>query len=247
MLILNYISYLSAGLSLLLTVVAFIIYSKGKKAIKILDLEKQELKKKITSQEIESREKILAEMASEWHDNINQMLSATRLYLDVAIRKSIVTNKPDSLKMASDLLGSAINEIRKMTRGILPNLDERSLTDVISEDLTRIKETGALETTIVIIGTPFKLSDDKNLAIYRIYQECVTNIVRHSCAKNVKVEFTYKESFIFSIKDDGKGFDPALTSNGIGLHNIKSRALLMEGKLGISSKPGEGTTIQLTV
>jgi two-component system sensor histidine kinase UhpB len=92
--------------------------------------------------------------------------------------------------------------------------------------------------------------------IYRVTQESLSNIVQHAGARNVDVELSFTGKTVLKIADDGAGFE-ARTANrngrvrsrpgGLGLSGMRERALLVGGNLNIFSRPGEGTTIELTM
>jgi signal transduction histidine kinase len=94
------------------------------------------------------------------------------------------------------------------------------------------------------------LQKDQKLTIYRIVQEQLNNIMKHAAASTVSIRLRLiKENELdhveLVIKDDGKGFDPALKRNGVGLRNIISRAELFGGNVTIQSKPGHGCELKV--
>jgi NarL family two-component system sensor histidine kinase LiaS len=93
------------------------------------------------------------------------------------------------------------------------------------------------------------LSEDKEVALYFIAQEALNNVLRHAHAKSVLVTIKQgKRNVILRIQDDGTGFDPKkVERGGMGLSNMKERALQVNAKLKVVSKPGQGTQIIITV
>ena len=115
------------------------------------------------------------------------------------------------------------------------------------------KENYDINVNLQISGNDPGLEYYMTSAIYRIVQECLTNIVKHSLAKNAFIDFSIQNKNIsFTISDDGKGFDvasieprnPQSSNKGLGLNGIRERVALLRGKAYIMSSIGKGTTIK---
>jgi signal transduction histidine kinase len=91
------------------------------------------------------------------------------------------------------------------------------------------------------------IPENQKLSLFRIVQEQLNNIIKHSGAKNVSVKlFSKTDEFVLEINDDGKGFDPACLRKGIGILNIKNRAELFNGTAEILSQPGNGCLLKVS-
>jgi PAS domain S-box-containing protein len=185
------------------------------------------------------------EIGRELHDNINQLLASARLYLLRAKKESC----GDLLDKTDSLLMNAIQEIRTLSHSLIP---PSLLRSNLVEALGDLLDTTA-QITPVAIHTDFRnfngrqLPDKFNLAIYRIIQEQLTNILKHAKAKNIYVALVQQDkSVVLGIKDDGVGFDVTKKSDGVGLMNIKTRASLFNGKVEIISAPGKGCKLTVT-
>ena len=109
---------------------------------------------------------------------------------------------------------------------------------------------GAVSFTFQAPETPLpdKMSLEFKRTIFLFYKECLNNIVKHAAAKTVKIEVrSAGRGFVLAITDDGKGFNPSSHTSGLGLKNLQGRADQIKGELVISSEPGKGTRITLTV
>jgi len=181
------------------------------------------------------------------HDNVNQMLSSSKLYMDMAL-----TNKKEATQLiqtSKEILVSAIEEIRSLSR---------SLVTSSAKDIDLVESVNDL-VAMVGLGKSFKIHFEHNrippgmspklkIAIYRIIQEQINNTIKHAEAKNVAIRITtIKEQVIVTINDDGKGFDPGIKKKGIGLTNILSRTQLFNGHIEIKSAPGKGCRITATI
>lgn len=99
------------------------------------------------------------------------------------------------------------------------------------------------------LGIPDELPEDIAIQLYRIIQESIQNIEKHSGAKNAEIQLIGLESqIVLTVEDDGVGFNQEENgSNGIGLYNIRKRVAYFGGDLSISAKPGEGAGIVVTI
>lgn len=206
-----------------------------------LNEERQIRQQQITEAVITGQEKERTQLGEELHDNINQILASTKLYIECA-QKSEET-RTDLLNESRLLVERAMVEIRKLSKSLLPpSLGEVGLFQALFELAENIKQVNAL--AIVINWNNLdenELSDKLKLTIFRIVQEQMNNVIKHAAAKNVWININKIEEIIqVSVKDDGCGFDTAVKRGGVGLRNITSRAEVNNGVAFINSKPGAG-------
>ena len=206
-----------------------------------LNEERQMRQKQITDAVITGQERERLELGEELHDNINQILASTRLYVECAIADE--NPRKDLLEKGRVLLDSAMAEIRKLSKTLLPpSLGEESLLQSIDDLTNEIvlvkpihikKEWAGFNET----GIGHKLK----LTIFRIVQEQLNNVYKHAKAKNVTITLQRnKREVLLAVKDDGVGFNTADKRNGVGLRNITSRAEVNNGTMTIKSDPGAG-------
>ena len=205
--------------------------------------------KMLTQATIDGQEKERKEIGKELHDNINQILSTTKLYLDMA-QHTTDGETAEMIGISSKSIMEAINEIRKLSRSLVPpTLGDLGLIESVRdlcEAFTNMK-TFNIEFTHRNIREK-QLADNQKLMLFRIIQEQTNNIVKHAQAQNVKIVLKAgKGSLILEIADDGKGFDPAKTKKGVGLNNIISRAELFNGSVEITTAPGDGCKVKVTI
>jgi len=201
----------------------------------------------INSQEIER-----AAIARELHDELGQVLTALRL--DAAwLEKRLAPKAPDYAMRANamcELIDHSIDEVRgiafKLRPGMLDDLGLVDALDLYSADFER-------RSGITIV---FKHKDVPSVngtiatAAYRITQEALTNVARHSRANYVEINLkSQKRSLQLRISDNGCGFrvNSMEKSDGLGLTGMRERALLVGGDLLVNSEPGKGTTISFQV
>jgi PAS domain S-box-containing protein len=214
---------------------------------------KQELNKQklIAQAMVDAQEKERAEIGKELHDNINQILSTTKLYLELA--KNDHKERLSLINRSAANIHSAIHEIRNISRNLVPaSIGDLGLQDSVADLVESLRTTRAINVEFYAAGNfDEKLSDKTKLMLFRIIQEQINNVLKHSGARNLIIELILEDAdkcIELSITDDGKGFDPGKAGKkGLGLSNINSRADLFGGKVTLQSAPGSGCKLRVQV
>jgi PAS domain S-box-containing protein len=207
------------------------------------ELEKQKL---ISQATIETQEQERGEIGKELHDNVNQVLTTTKLYLDLSLSNPEL--KDDLIQKSSRNIIYVINEIRQLSRSLMnPSLGDLGLIDSIHDLIENINLTRKLQVHLNVKSSLEKtLSDNQKLMIFRIIQEALNNAMKHAKAKNVEILLSEEKSGIqLLIQDDGVGFQPLSVKRGAGLNNIENRVYLAGGTLIINSEPSKGCAIKI--
>jgi signal transduction histidine kinase len=195
-------------------------------------------------------------IAANLHDGLGQVLLAIKNHALMAM-KADSKEKQDvqtRLKEISGVTSQAIEEVRSITRGLRPyQLDRLGLTQAIRASLTRTSENSAVQFAIRVDDIDNLFDKDSEIHIYRIIQEAVNNIIKHSQATEATVVIKKHESTVsLSIRDNGVGFDIANLASrphdlGYGLSGIGERAKILGGNFNIISQPGEGSSLSVDV
>jgi signal transduction histidine kinase len=221
---------------------------KRRHAEKELALQRILQQKLIAETGIQAQEKEREKIGRELHDNINQILAASVIYLSHAIKTEIPD--PDSLQKTGEYISLAIEEIRKLSHELVaPSLKDISLIQAVEDLLLEIRTIRLLHARL-IIGNFYEngISHDKKLMLYRVIQEQISNILKHANAKNISVQLTMAANrILLSVTDDGRGFDTSMKAEGIGLKNIRNRVEFFDGAVRINSAPGKGCTLEVNV
>jgi signal transduction histidine kinase len=210
-----------------------------------------EEQKLIAQAMVDAQEKERAEIGKELHDNINQILSTTKLYLELA--KNDPGQRISLINRSAGNIHHAIHEIRNISRSLVPaSIGDLGLQDSIADLVESIRTTRTIHVEFYPVGQFDEIISDKTkLMLFRIIQEQVNNVLKHSGARNLIIELVLEESdhsIELNITDDGKGFTPASTGKkGLGLSNITSRANLFGGKVTILSEPGNGCKLRVQI
>jgi PAS domain S-box-containing protein len=208
---------------------------------KELALQQKLKQQQITEVVLGAQERERYELGQELHDNINQILATSKLYLDVAIEEK--EPRLELLAKSRKNISVAIEEIRKLSKDLItPSLNDLGLTQSIKELIRSIQSVGKMRIRLNISGLDeAELLPEQKINIYRIIQEQLNNILKHAQAGEVVIELNkVKEQVRLRLADDGKGFDPRVRRKGVGISNIISRAELYNGKVEIESAPGKG-------
>lgn len=242
--------------SLLLTLFAFfmILYITIQKRRQYrFALEKQQLEHKYQSQLLQSRievqEQALQNLSEELHDNIGQVLSLTKMQLHRIVEKSEDEMIRKNAQQGTELLVKAISDLRSISHtangGLILNI---GLIESIKKEVSYISSVKNINCTFSVEGTPYPLGSEKDLLVFRIIQESLANAIKHGNPDTIRIALEYKpEVFSAHVTDNGAGFatDNLDGSRGLGLHNMKVRAGLLQGTLNVLSSKETGTTINL--
>ena len=203
--------------------------------------EEEKRQKQITRAIVQAQEKERHAIGNELHDNVNQLLTTVKLYLTMA-RDNQKTCE-NLLPKAIEYIEDSINEIRKLSnRLVSTHHPDLKLHDAIQELIDSIALTGTFQLNFTPVSMQhLQISEEVQLAIYRIIQEQLTNIIRHANANTVDISLDIdNEHLQLRIADNGLGFDTKQKSKGVGIMNMYNRAEAVNGMMEIVSKPGEG-------
>ena len=217
-------------------------------AEKQLAREREEHQRNLVRASIESQEKERAEIGRELHDNINQILAVTKAYVDTAVLED--EKRHEFLQRSLKSLDLAINEIRKMSKSLVPpSLARNGLVESVSDLVENMRAVNRFSIQFRCEKENLdNLGEPQQLALYRIVQEQVNNIIKHAQASNVYIELVGKNGYVsLQIKDDGKGFNPKSRSKGVGLSNIMSRIEVFDGNMEVISAEGAGCILNVSL
>jgi len=213
---------------------------------KELALQQRLKQQQITEVVLGAQERERFELGQELHDNINQILATSKLYLDVAIEER--EPRIELLAKSRNNISMAIEEIRRLSKELItPSLNDLGLIQSIKELIRSIQMVKKMKIRLSISGLDENaLLPEQKINVYRIIQEQLNNILKHAQASSVSIELNKQhEQIRLCVEDDGKGFDPRVRRNGVGISNIMSRAELYNGRVEIDSSPGKGCRLEV--
>ncbi|HVV06145.1 MAG TPA: ATP-binding protein [Puia sp.] len=185
----------------------------------------------------------------ELHDNVNQILTSAHLYLTVLTRDC--PEFEDVRKRTIDILQMGIEAIRQLSKEmVMFDLKEEGLIGSISNLVKDLYKTKLFNILFIHSDASRVEALDKcrKIALFRVVQEQVKNIIKYSQSKNIQIALHCMDDQIrLLVRDDGIGFDPATTKKGLGLSNIYERAMLYKGKVLLDSAPGRGCSLIVNI
>ena len=206
---------------------------------------KRELIKSI----IETQEKERRQLSVDLHDNVNQMLASCKLMLEVA--KENGSNAKMLTEKTYQSIQTVINEIRKISHDLNPSaIVDVGLVDAIEQLIEKINLAGKINILFIPDKRHYKddLNEEDKIAIFRIIQEQLNNILKHAAAKQVVIRLEVVKGIIrVCIKDDGVGFDLEKCKKGLGLRNIYHRVEYYGGTIRIDTGIGRGCELCITL
>jgi len=209
-----------------------------------LILQKKQLVEAVLNAQENERKTIGAEL----HDNINQILTAVKLNLGLAME---YRDNAALIAKCEKNIETVMEEIRKLSKQlILPgNLKELGLVQSIHDMMKEVLHLSGISWKVFAKGVKENLlSEEQKLTLYRIVQEQLSNILKHAEASSIAITLQVSDSNVqLKIVDNGKGFDTTKQRNGVGLTNIINRAELFNGAVKIDSKAGEGCTVEVVL
>jgi PAS domain S-box-containing protein len=218
--------------------------SERKRLEKELLTNELEHQKAINQATVDSQEQERTEIGKELHDNVNQVLTTTKLYLDLA--RSNPDLKDELIEKSTKNILSVINEIRQLSRSLMnPSIGDLGLIDSIHDLIENINLTRKLHVSLKADPVIEDLLDkSQKLTVFRIIQEGLNNAIKHSKATLVTINFAFQNNTAeVIIEDNGIGFNVQTVKKGAGLKNIQNRIYLIGGWHAIKSKPGAGSKL----
>lgn len=194
-------------------------------------------------------EQQLRQLARELHDELGQQMTAMKLEVAWLERRLSTdhTEMDDHLDRLNRQLDSSISSLRRVSKQMRPPLlEELGLCNALEELMSRTGELGNLQVHSDCPPRMRVLDEDAALAIYRIAQEALTNVVRHACATRVSLRLSMSDERVtLTLQDDGKGLpsSPAPADAHFGILGMKERALAWRGHLEVDNAPDGGVRI----
>ena len=207
----------------------------------------KEFESTLVQAENEIQEATLKNVGMELHDNVGQLLSVAKMQLRSGLSK-LDEDKKEAFNEALETVDLSLTEVRQLSKivngEVLANLD---LSEAIQVEIDRLNRFSHTDAHFSVTGETIFIGEKEKIIIFRIVQECCSNVIKHAEAQRLDIAITYeKEHLHIVIKDDGIGYDISNNKLGSGLINMQRRAEMIHAKLSVHSKKGQGTEITLT-
>ena len=236
--------------TLTIFVIAFIFISKRKhfSYLKEKEFLANKFSQTLLQTQLEIKEQILAQVSQEVHDNLGQIASLIKinlltLELDNSAKASV------KIKEATDLTRRLIADLKSLSVSLSSDgIARTGLVAAIEAEAARLNNTGQFMASFRQEGEMPEMDNGKAIILYRMVQEVLNNMIKHSGAKHINILLTKAENlFILALSDDGAGFNmqEKMNSGGAGLLNLQNRAKLIHAELSINSSSGNGTQVTI--
>jgi len=206
----------------------------------------------LTAQEAERRR-----LSGELHDELGQALTVIKLQLSRIGRNLKRDQEPlrEDCKYTLQYIDQVIENVRRLSRDLSPFiLEDLGLPAALRWMANEFTKHHQIQVSLDLPDRDHLLPEQAQIIIYRIFQETLTNIVKHAQASRVSIAVQKEEGMLsFRVEDDGKGFDmkqyevKKVTEKGLGLTTMKERVRMLAGSLNIWSQEGEGTRITFRI
>lgn len=220
----------------------------------------QNLGAAIESQRLVSRNKELAVsdernlLAQDLHDSIAQSLVFLNLQaqlLEDSLSRSDMSEARDTLVQIRESIQESYDNVRELLVHFRTRIKQEDIELTIRSSLERFESQTGIRTSCKVLGTGVPLSAEQQLQVLHILQEALSNVRKHSDATLVDLQMQRDRTYVFSVRDNGRGFDPAAlndtTGRHVGLRIMRERAQRIGGQIRIDSHPGQGSELTLSL
>ncbi len=205
---------------------------------------------------VESQENERKRIAAELHDSLGQNLIVIKNEIKKCLKTISEDNRDsETLEFTSSIVTQTLNEIKEIAYNLRPpQLDKLGLKDAISSQVKRVLNTSETAIFMEIDTDDVEIPPDTEINIFRIIQEGINNILKHSSASEAIIKLKkVKENIYLEISDNGEGFDNKKEKKqnaafeGFGLKGIAERATMLGGTFQVNSKKGVETTLKIVI
>lgn len=229
-------------------ILVYVIFIQKKTRLLIAQKEKDmRFEKELATSQIEMKEQTLNYIGQELHDDLGQKLSVVRLRQNQLIAKMNDSEKEELVEL-NELLRECIQDIRNLSKTLITEqVIHFGLIESLEREINKIQKLRLLKIELITQKHDIDIMPKHGLILFRIIQESINNILKHSRAKNVSIniEDDYEKLDIL-ISDNGKGFNINLKKDGSGLKNMELRAKIIHADFSIQSEPDKGTQTSIT-
>lgn len=234
----------------------------------ILSIARDITERKKAEQDLQRTSKLLRELAThlqtvreeertmiarEIHDELGQVLTALKIHIALLSNKLNENQEPlkEKINSVMAMIDSTVESVQKISTKLRPGiLDELGLNAAIEWQSEEFEKLTGISCSLVLPNDELNLDSDKTTALFRIFQESLTNILRHSEANKVNISMTVHHSNIYlEIKDNGKGItgEQIKDFKSLGIHGMKERAIVFGGEVTIEGISGKGTIVKVQI
>ena len=210
---------------------------------------KEEYEREALKSQLEIQEETFKNIGQELHDNIGQILTLAKLHLNRLTLEDTELSR-ERLNGAIDMITQTIQSLRDVSKNLhADTISKNGLGPALETEIRIIEKLGILQPVFRVSGPPAHLDDNKSLIIFRIVQEALQNVTKHSKATMLEMKIEYSEAMMkLTIADNGTGFNwEENNDKGSGLRNMTDRARIIGAQFDMQTAATSGTIITLTI
>lgn len=209
----------------------------------------EEFQREMLHTRLEIQEQTLNTVSQEIHDNVGQQLSLAKVQVGILDNKT--EKDPGTLTELKETISQALADLRNIAKNLSNYYaSNQLLKELVANIVKKINRVSLIDINLVVEGDEKDIEPQKKLVVYRIIQECLQNIIKHSKASRAVIVLDYRGPKLgVTVTDNGIGFNPkqvSLSGDGLGLENIVGRASMIGGSAIIKSEINKGSCIQIT-
>jgi len=220
-----------------------------KKSELLLSQQKKEARfeQELATSQVEIKEQTLNYIGQELHDDLGQKLSVARLMTN-KINMAEDGEREDIVQEINMLLGECIQDIRNLSKVFISTQVRRmGFVEALEREIFRIERLNLMQVDYRNNNHEPQIAREHELILFRIVQECITNVIKHSRSNKMKITIEDKlEEMVITVVDFGIGFSQKNVNDGSGLKNMKNRAKIINADFRLRSTANHGTEITLT-
>lgn len=247
--VISLIVYVSILIVILLTffISFFLAYQRRKTLLLIENAEeKQKFEQELAKAQTEIQEQTFKNISWELHDNIGQLLSVAKMQLNM-LHNEVPQENKKGFKEASDVLGQGLKELRQLSHTLNTDfVSNRGLQESLENEINRFKRLNFLRIDYMVEGETYPINKKDEIIIFRIFQECFSNVVKYSKASILTITLSYlPEELYVNATDNGVGFDLESERKGTGIMNMQRRSELIGADFSIKTGKNKGVSVTL--
>jgi signal transduction histidine kinase len=237
----------------LVMIILYLVSNRHKKQQQLAEKKRQlEVREAYINATIQSQENERKRVAQDLHDGMGQLIAALSMFMSKLTPTAPTEERMAVVEEAETILKDMHKEVRSVAFNLMPQtLIQHGLIAALQEMAYRLNESGKIKIEITSFQIPERMAEVKEISLYRILQEWVTNIIKYAKATKVAINLVDNEDEIsVTVEDNGVGFNVSALEkgNGNGWKNMQSRINLLKGSIEIDSRSGRsGTTLLLSI
>lgn len=207
-----------------------------------------QFRQELLQSQLETQEYSFNQISQELHDNIGQLLSSTKLLLNIGTME--LQNVPDAITTAEQTVSKAIQDLRSLSKSLNKEwLHQFNLIENLEAEKERINTTRNIQLTLDSEYHKLPLEPEAQVMLFRVVQEALQNSIRHASPQHISIEIKNTDNYFeLNIKDDGKGFNiESVKKESLGLRNMEHRVQLLGGNISWQTEADKGTLITIKI